>query len=169
MFENMTPLERKLALVVGSLLPIVILFVAFIWFMDRYDANDAQIDNLTAQVNEQEDKLKRGRNASDRRGYYRKTSLPATTSRTLNIYSSWLYDVVEKECKMVFNGPKMKKGGVLIHERDDVAIRNAFTIRPKGTLEQLTQFLHIFYSADHLHRINKLSVRPVGKAQRGKP
>lgn len=169
MFENMSPRERTLAIAVGSLLPIVILFVAFFWFMDRYDANETEINNLTANVEEQEDKLMRGQNASSRRGYYRKTSLPATTGRTQNIYSNWLTDVVQKECKMTFSGPKLKKGGVLIYERDEVAIRNAFTIRPKGTLEQLIQFLHIFYSADHLHRINKLAIKPIGKAQRGKP
>ena len=170
MFENMSPREKMLVWVVGATLPIVVLFMAFFWFMDRYDANDAKIDELTAKVEEQDDKLERGKNASSRRNYYRKTSLPSAKSRTLSIYISWLYDVVEKECKMTFNGPKPKAGGTLAYERGTtIASRNAFTIRPKGTLEQLTQFLHIFYSADHLHRINKLSVKPIGKEQRGKP
>ena len=91
MFENMSPREKMLVWVVGATLPIVVLFMAFFWFMDRYDANDAKIDELTAKVEEQDDKLERGKNASSRRNYYRKTSLPSAKSRTLSIYLSLIH------------------------------------------------------------------------------
>ena len=169
MFENMTPREKKLALIVGSMLPIVLLFLAFFWFMDRFDSNNEQIDDLLARVEEQEDKKKLGLAASQRQGFYRKTSLPSMTSRTRSVYKTWLDDVVIKECGMTYNGPRMKPAGAITYERDSIAKRNAFTIRPKGTLQQLTQFLHIFYTADQMHRINKLSVKPLGKSSRGKP
>lgn len=169
MFANMTPLEKKLCIVVGSMLPIVLLFVGFFWFMDSYDANNRKIDDLMAQIEEQEDKQQRGVKASDRRGYYRITSLPAKTSRARSVYKTWLDDVIKKECGMTYNGVRFKEAGALQYERDSIGIRNVFSIRPKGTLEQLTKFLHTFYSADQMHRINKLSIKPISKASRGKP
>ena len=169
MFENMSPREKKLALFVGAMLPIVVLFLAFFWFMDRFDSNNEQIDDLMAQVQEQEDKTRLGLAASKRQGFYRKTSLPRTLGRTRNVYSAWLDEVVLEDCGMTYKAVRSKKGGNLVYERDSIASRNAFTIRPIGTLEQLTKFLHIFYSAEHMHRINKLSIKPDSKSTRGKP
>ena len=169
MVENMTAREKNLAIVVGAMVPIVVMFLAFFWFMDRYEANYDQIDELTANVKAQEDIKERGLAASQRQSFYRKTSLPTKSGLTQSIYKTWLDNVVIKECGMSYNGPRMKPAGNLDFDRNRIARRNAFTISPKGTLEQLTKFLHIFYSADHMHRINKLSAKAIGKSERGKP
>ncbi|WP_148618808.1 hypothetical protein [Mariniblastus fucicola] len=164
----MSSREKTLALVVGSLAPIFILFFAFLWFMDRYEGNEEEIDDLTAQVEAQETKKMRGMAASQRQGYYRKVSLPVGTSRARSIYKTWLDDLVLKESGMSYDGVRFKEGGEIAYEGEAVATRNAFTVKPRGTLQQLVAFLHGFYSADHLHRINKLTIKPVTKSNRGK-
>src|SRR5262249_40382771 len=40
----------------------------------------------------------------------------------------------------------------------------AFSIRAKGTLQHVVRFLFDFYSAGHLHRIQQLSLTPLGKS-----
>jgi hypothetical protein len=168
MFENLSPREKMLAMVVGSLAPIMILFFGFMWFMDRYDTNSSEIDDLMSQIEIQEEKTRQGILAAQRQRYYRKTSLPAIQGRAKNAYKAWLDHVVLEEAGMTYDGVRFKEAGGLEFERDPVAIRSAMTLRPKATLPQLIKFLHAFYSADHLHRINKLSIKPVSKSNRGK-
>jgi len=153
MLENMSDREKKLVIVIGALLPIVILFFAFTWFMDRYDSNESDIDSLTSQMEVEKSKTLRGMLASKRQSYYRKTSLPAKTNRVRSIYRNWLDDLIIKEAGMTHLGVKFRdNAGAIVHERDPIANRVVFTARPKGTLPQLVTFLHAFYSADHLHR-----------------
>ncbi len=168
MFENLSSREKTLAIIIGSLAPIFVLFFGFMWFMDRYETSADEIDDLMSQIEMQEDKTKRGVLAAQRQRYYRKTSLPSETSRAKNMYKNWLDDVIRLDVGMDYNGVTFQEGGKLVFERDTVAMRNSVTLRPKGTLQQLLKFLHVFYSADQLHRINKLSIKPVAIANRGK-
>lgn len=169
MFENMSARERVLAISVLSLLPIFLLFFGFLWFMDLYEGNASNIDQLSSQLEAEEDKTHRGMLASQRQNYYRKVSLPANTNRVRSIYRNWLDDLIIKKAGMTHFGVKFKDNtGALIHEQDTIAKREIFTARPKGTLPQLITFLHAFYSADHLHRINKLSIKPLTTVKRGK-
>ena len=39
----------------------------------------------------------------------------------------------------------------------------SFSVQGRGTLEQLTELLHEFYSAAHLHQIQSLVIAPVGR------
>jgi hypothetical protein len=167
MFENMTSREKTLAMIVGALLPIGLLFFGFTWFMDNYDRNNSEIDDLMSQVETQQMILDRGNAAAARRSYYRKVSLPEK-NRTRNIYKAWLDDLVLKETGMTYSGVRMKAAGSLGYQRSEVASRSVFTLRPKGTLNQLIKLLHGFYSADHLHRINKLTIKPEAVSKRGK-
>ena len=168
MFANMNPRERILAITVGSLLPIAVLFMAFLWFMERFDSNISEIESLEAQVEKQDEIKRLGILASQRQGYYRKVSMPKTERHTRSVYSAWLENLVVKESGLSFDGVKFKDGVSVVYERDRVARRISFTVRPKGTLPQLIKFLHEFYSADHLHRINKLLIKPVTDTKRGK-
>ena len=169
MFENLSEREKKLVMVIGAVLPIVILFFAFMWFMDRYESNESDLDSLNSQIEIEKSKTRRGMLASQRQNYYRKASLPAKTNRVRSIYRNWLDDLIIKEAGMTHLGVKFRdNAGALIHERQPIANRVVFTARPKGTLPQLITFLHAFYSADHLHRINKLSIKPISVAKRGK-
>ena len=169
MFENMTSREKTLIVAVASLVPIFLLFFGFIWFMDSYESNESTIDSLSSELEAEESKTRRGMLAALRRNYYRKVSLPAKTNRVRSIYRNWLDDLIIKEAGMTHRGVKFKdNAGALIHERDPIANRVVFTARPTGKLPQLITFLHAFYSADHLHRINKLSIKPIPKTKRGK-
>ena len=50
MFENMTPLEKRLSIVIGCLLPVFLLFVGFMWFLDKHHENDMKIANLESEI-----------------------------------------------------------------------------------------------------------------------
>lgn len=168
MFDNLSPLEKKLAICVGALVPVVLLFLGFFWFMDSYDANANEIAALEAQIEEQDQKTKAGILASQRQRYYRKVSLPSKQSVTRSLYNDWLTNLVRKDCGMTFNGVIFKDSSSIIYERYKIASREVFSLKPKGTLPQVIEFLYRFHSADHLHRINKLTIRPLTKSVRGK-
>ncbi len=167
MFENLTPLEKKLVIVVGSLAPIMILFFGFTWFMDSYDANVSDIESLTSEIEVEDDKTKRGILAAQRQRYYRKISFPTSEGRTASLYDKWLVDVARQEVGMTCNDPVHKRGSSLNYRNKLVATRSVFTLKPTGTLSQLIKFLHIFYSADQLHRINGLTIKPESKSKPG--
>ena len=170
MFGNLSDREKKLAILVGSLVPLVLGILGFFWFIDKMDSNDAEIQSLMTQLEEQEYKTQAGLRASERQRYYRKISFPSDKGRTRSIYRTWLTDLVTNQIGMTFNGVNFKgDAGVLKYEGRKVGERQAFSLRPKGTLPQLLKFLHAFHSADHLHRINKLEIKPEEESVRGKP
>ena len=39
-----------------------------------------------------------------------------------------------------------------------------FRVKGQGSMDQITSLLHKFYSANHLHKITKLDIRPIDKA-----
>lgn len=168
MFENMSDREKKLSLLVGSVLPILLVVMVFFWFSERVDSNDSEISGLETKIKAEEVKTVLAKRAAKRNLYYRKASLPVSKRYVRSDYKNWLAALV-KDSGMEDKAPNFKEGGKISHGRETVALRNVITIRPIGTLEQLVKFLHGFYSADQLHRINSLSIKPdVGKKVRGK-
>ncbi len=88
--------------------------------------------------------------------YWYSQSLPANPAVAQSLYRAWLLEV----------GEYVGLIGRTV-EPSEPARRGAFyamnfSLRGRGTLEQLTQFLYEFYNAGHLHKVTSVSVTPVG-------
>ena len=161
MFENLTPREKKLAMIIGGLLPLFIVATSFFWFMDKVQKNQSTIAGLESDIEIEETKLQVGMQAGQRRNYYREISLPSRIEETGSTYAAWLKRLVQDDIKMVYNGITPRPVGDLKSNGVRLGKRMTFTLRPEATYGQLVEFLHEFYSADQLHRINQLSIRPI--------
>ena len=83
-------------------------------------------------------------------------SLPRNPDVARSLYRSWLLDLV---AKVKFSNRHVEAGSPVNHRGLYQSI--AFSVRGRGTLEQVLQFLYEFYSANHLHQIRALSLVPV--------
>jgi len=91
---------------------------------------------------------------------WRAASLPSKPQDALLGYQDWLNGLIKKAAfpqQEVISSQKSEVAGVY---------RNLhFTVRSRATLEQVTQFLHGFYSAGHLHLIRRMELKPVGTSE----
>ncbi len=165
-YKSLSAREQKLALFVGSLLPIAILAYVGFWFLDRYNENSIQITGLVSQISAEEDKFHQGLKARRRQSYYRSTSLPSVTQTAKNDYRTWLNKLVS-DSGMTHNGTSIRDDDQIKYEGNLVGKSIRFTVRPKATLPQLVSFLNEYYRADHLHRLNQLVIKPLRKKAPG--
>lgn len=90
---------------------------------------------------------------------WEESSLPSDPEIARSLYRTWLLELVEKsefQKANVDSGPATSRKGYY------EAL--AFSVRGKGTLQHVVRFLFDFYRAGHLHRIQQLSLTPLGKS-----
>jgi len=92
---------------------------------------------------------------------WRKQSLPSDTEVARSLYREWLLQVVVDYVKL--NNPSVSPGEPVSRQGRFYAI--PFSVRGRGTLGQLTQFLFAFYRTDLLHQIRSLHLTPLGNSE----
>jgi len=92
---------------------------------------------------------------------WRKQSLPSDTEVARSLYREWLLQVVVDYVKL--DSPSVSPGEPVSRQGRFYAI--PFSVRGRGTLEQLTQFLFAFYRTDLLHQIRSLHLTPLGNSE----
>jgi len=92
---------------------------------------------------------------------WRKLSLPSDTEVARSLYQAWLLQVVVDYVKL--DSPSVTPGEPVSRQGRFYAI--PFSVRGRGTLEQLTQFLFAFYRTDLLHQIRSLHLTPLGNSK----
>jgi hypothetical protein len=169
MFEKLTPRERKLAYVISGLLPIAILFIGVFSFIKKYNTNEMRETALTEQVNDEEYRMEKKIRANRRRAFYNNISLAADNESSSNDYQSWIKGLVRDELRMTLktltprNAGAMKAPG----SAEVIGTRKSYALTAIGNLDQLTQFLSRFYSADLLHRINSMKLTAINETASG--
>jgi hypothetical protein len=152
--------ELVLAAVTGVLL------VPMVCWMG-YRALDALVSDLRAQeaaaassLGELTARIESLRKTEEQWNAWRAASLPSQPQNALLGYESWLNELIKKA--------GFPKPNVISGQRSDVAgvYRNLhFTVHTRAALPQVTQFLHGFYSAGHLHLIRRMELKPAGTSE----
>ena len=170
MFENMTQREKVLAMVVGALVPITLIFMGVFWFIEKNSLNDGEIMSLSEQVSRENEKTALSTKANSRRIYYRSVSMPSNLADATNDYLLWLNKLAGDEIKMEGLSVAPLSGDKIKFKSKVVGNTKKFAMTATGNLSQLSEFLTKFYSVDLLHRINSLKVIPLttGPAKAGK-
>jgi hypothetical protein len=89
---------------------------------------------------------------------WRKQALPSDPQVARSLYQAWLLDLVGRvgfTHHAVETGEPRSRGGKVYPI--------LFQVQGRGDLKQLTEFLHEFYRAGHLHQIQSLVLTPVGR------
>ena len=79
-----------------------------------------------------------------------------------SMYRDWLLAIVTKS---ELSDPVVKAAGQGRLDKSKLFHLFAFDVTGRGDLQQITRLLFDFYSVDHLHRIRRLHMKPVGKSK----
>lgn len=157
--------EKKLAIAVLALGGLFLAIYGYGFLMDPFVDRANQIVALQEQIAEKEKQAADGDAAKKLLTQLQDRSLPSNPTLARQLYQSWLLSLVNKA---KFEGARVSdistaqtsnRGG-----RGPQPAYQAFTFKITGSsdrsLAQLVQFMHGFYSAGHLHRINQFVIRP---------
>ncbi len=92
--------------------------------------------------------------------YWQTRSLPASPELARSLYREWLLELVGSAG---LSNPFVEAGRPVNRQGLYEAI--SYSVRARGTLEQLTAFLFEFYRADPLHQVRSLTISPLGRAE----
>lgn len=169
MFENMTQREKILATVVGALVPVVFLFMTFMWYLGKLEQNDRDLATARRSLATEIDIYDNAQLAKQRQRYYKELSLPSDTNYAKLGFKTWLIDAVESSgLELTSHSPTT--GGAIKSKTSrgkigQVVPRN---LTMNGTLDQMVEFLHKFYSLGAIKRISKLTMTPTTIGAKGK-
>ena len=148
--------ERTLAIVVGLLLAVAVGMFTWNWVSSAFRKKRGALAALENQVEDRQRVERAGQLAAERVRDYETRSLPSNLELAKSLYQDWLLDLVTDE--IGFDDPMVDR--LLSRPRGNVYTQLEFRVGGKGDLEQATEFLHKFYSAGHLHRIGRLTLKP---------
>lgn len=121
------------------------------------DEREARTAELEEEIGDLENVLAEGRKAGQRIEQWQQRSLPADTETARTAYRSWLMSRVESarlQSATVDSGSPVSRGG------GTRAL--PFTVRARGSLNQLTRFLFEFSQTAQLQRVQSLDLNPIG-------
>ena len=162
----MTDREKKLGLAVLCLVPFFIVFYFVMNFTTTYGENRKSIVRVEEQILKEMDLQTSAMGAVRRREYYDRRSLPTNLNDSRIQYEKYL-NFLTKDCGLEIRTLSSKRGGKSEisyngdNGRTKVMDQVTFTLSGKGELEQITEFLHKFYSLDFLHRISQFNLDPI--------
>ncbi|MFV2066623.1 MAG: hypothetical protein ACC645_06545 [Pirellulales bacterium] len=124
-------------------------------FRGPLESRKAAVARKERQIKSLEKSLAKAREAAKELAVWQSQSLPSDTSQAGHLYQEWLTKLVNRIGLTVktttASDPVNRKG--FYHML-------VFSVRGRGTLEQLVEFLFEFYSADYLHKIQSLDITP---------
>ena len=157
---GLTKREKILAgIVVATLLVVGSIFIVG-RVTASFDRLNDELVALDGTIGKQETTIKRGKIAEKQIAAWRERSLPEDRTRARSLYLNWLR---RRAVDVEFEG--MSFSTLAAGREGDVYFRHGFGLDAHGTLQQLIQFLYDFYSVDQLHRITRLSVKPINNSK----
>lgn len=149
--------ERMLAIAVGAMLGVFGLWYMYDWMQRSLETREKELARIQKQINEKQLIVRRGQKASQQLVRFEAQSLPNNIERAQSLYQKWLLDLVQKHQLTDSNVT------AIASSRANNRIYHQFTFALKGraSLGQITRLMHDFYSADRLHRMRRVRLKPV--------
>ena len=113
-------------------------------------------DRLQKDIEKRKLQLVRARKAAKELAVWEAQSLPSDTEVARSLYQAWMLELVGH---VKLANPHVDSGNPT--SRKGMYHALSFSVRGRGTLEQLTLLLFEFYRADHLHQIRSLRITPL--------
>jgi len=147
--------EKILAWAAGVLLAVVAVQFVYSSLGSPRGNLKAQRAALVAEVQKKKNRLLSARRAPEILQRRRERSLPAAPEIAQSRYEMWL--------RQLATTARLSDAKISYRSRQhvgDVYYALRFSLRAKGTIADLTEFLHGFYSAGYLHQIIGLTITP---------
>ena len=154
-------LNKREKMLAGATVPLVLIagWILFSTWWGPLSTLRTERDDLTTEVEKDERRVKVARKAQDRLEQWQRSSLPSDFEIAASAYHGWLFRLANEAG---FEKPDVNVTTSMADRRRQAgAFRTLrFTVRGRAKLEQLTEFLFRFDSADRLHRIRSVTVNP---------
>jgi hypothetical protein len=148
--------ERLFAIVVGFLALVIGVYFVQSWVFGQFDRRQKEIVKVKDEIKKFERTSNLGRVASRKLVQYEQRSLPSNVEVARTRYQNWL--VGEMELAGLVQ-PDVRFASAQGGDKD-LFVRQLFVVKAAGSLPQVVELLHSFYSVDWLHRITQLKLRP---------
>ncbi len=156
-------METRQKLLYGLAAVIALYFVGEygyqILIVEPFDRQEKRKSKLEEDLAKAKRAFNRAKKTSRRIAAWEKRSLPSDPNQARIIYQDWLVELVESSG---LTSPSFDSGSPA--SRGGTYYALSFSVRARGTLEQLTKFLYEFYRAGHLHQIQSLGINPLRSA-----
>ena len=120
------------------------------------DERQIKTDEIQKKIDKKTRELRDARKAIKHLETWENQSLPANVEVARSLYRAWLLGLVERACLDQTNVDSSEAVN-----RHNSYHSLSFSVKGRGTLEQMKNFLYEFYSADNLHQIRSLSITPL--------
>lgn len=151
--------EQVLAATTGGLLLVFLLWKVGPAAWGMFASESPELEPLRTKIEEKQKQLDDLEAARGRLKEWRDRSLPADPQAAQALYHDWLLKTAEKQ------GLRDRKMSVPPVQGAKGTYQSVqFNLQCKGSLASLTGFLYDFYSAGHLQRIKRLSIKPLEKS-----
>ena len=151
----MKPRERMLAISIGGLVGIGILWYGVSSLQASWAKLDAQLKSKEQTLQQKQNVVRNGQKAAKKLAAFEMRGLPSNVEKGQSLYQKWLLDLVQKHGlrdSSVTAVSRMNARGVYQ--------QIAFAVKGQADLQQVTKLLYDFYAVDHLHRIRRLRLKP---------
>lgn len=129
------------------------------WIQGPLEAAQRETDRLREDVARREDALAKIRAAGKLLEQWEQQSLPENLEVARSLYQAWLVELVDdvqlSNPSVTSSEPTTRKG--LYHSL-------SFSVRGRGTIDQLTRFLFAVYQTDLLHTVRSLTITPLQRS-----
>jgi hypothetical protein len=148
--------ERTLAVALGVAVTLIVLYWGFGQYRSMFSTRESLLETRRREVSELDSRLAKINRDKAQRQELEERSLPKDPIVAERLYREWLASLAGK-----LNGWSV--GTREVRTRSKGYTARGFRLSGEGTLEQITQVLFDFYSANHLHQITMLNIDPQEK------
>lgn len=168
LFDISNPKKREQMLLVLAAVLFAVVAVPFLYYYFVGDINKlmANRDRLSGEVDKLEKTLQEGNDTKARLTKLANRSLPTDDLIVRADYRDWLVDLAKNQAKLDVTGVSIDSVTFFPTQKKVHYKTYTFTLRAKGTLRQLSQFLARFQETDFLHLIRRVTPRPPGPMSR---
>lgn len=155
----MTQRERTLLIAVAGVLVLFGLYFGMTRVRSGIASKNAKIERLKKEIEQKDDELFAGMQASEQLVKLTSRSLPSDHQAATTDYREWLEDTVKK-CGIDKHSIALQGNG-FEGEGKGVYHVMKFIVSGEGDLRHLSKLLYRFYEKDYLHRISSLAIVPM--------
>lgn len=150
--------REKLFLIIVGCVGLLIggLFVQS-WISGQFKRRNDDIAKLKEEIRKFDRTANLGRAASRKIAQYEQRSLPSNVEVARTRYQDWLINEMELAGLIE---PDVRFASAQGGDKD-LFVKQSFVVLASGTLPQVVELLHSFYTLDWLHRITQLKLRPI--------
>lgn len=160
--NNLTDREKYLVYAIIGIVPVVILYFGFTYFMGEMTKRKTNLRAVTGKWEKMQEDANYAMVLTQVKNDLKQRSLAADQTSAQNEYRDWLQGLVENEIK--FGGRPKVTPKATIPIKSEVGNREVlynqlnFTLDCVGSYKQIVDLLYKFYEKNYIHRIERMDL-----------